>query len=370
MVTPFAVLPPVHGGAVRTVRLASALAGHYDVVLLSDEPELHGERADAYPPVFSAVHLVGGRPPEPAGHESDRIARIRSHSHTALKRELERIVAIHRPVAVIVGHVELAGLIETDLVPRPRMLLDLHDVLMRPDEPGQAQADRFESALMRRFDDLLVCSREDQALLDAPSHLVINGYDVPADRAYVPSRGKRSILFVGPFRTAINYRGIREFVERAYPQIEAAVPGVTLTIVGGTGAQSIASSAPCFSRPSIRVVERVDIMRDALDACAITINPQSELRGSSLKVIESVAAGRVCVSTQAGARGWRDVNLSALITLRSVDDFVAPIVRLLLDEDCRTGLELPDPVQLAACSWNAAGAALTQYLDAVVQARQ
>ncbi len=366
VVSPFVVLPPAHGGAVRTQRLAAALADDYEVILLSDELALYGEPAEAHPGPYASVHLVAGRPAEPAGHESDRIARIRSHSHRVIKSELARLVALYRPVAVLVEHMELAGLIDIEPAHRPAFILDLHDVLLRPGEPAQAKADRFESALMRRFDGLIVCSREDQALIEGTSRLIPNGFDFNATRPYVPSRDNRTILFVGPFRAPNNVQGIRDFLEYVYPRVEAAVPGVKVTILGGHGAREIAQRERCFARESIEIVEYVEDTRDLLDACAVSINPQSELRGSSLKIIESLAAGRACVSTRVGARGWLEQGFQGLVVVERVADFVTPLVRLLLDEDHRLALEAPERGKLAAYSWDAAGIALKTYVGEVV----
>ena len=62
VVSPFVVLPPRHGGAVRTHRLAVELARDFEVVLLSDELDLYGEPHAVEHAPFAAVHLVRGRP--------------------------------------------------------------------------------------------------------------------------------------------------------------------------------------------------------------------------------------------------------------------------------------------------------------------
>ena len=364
IVSPFAVLPAVHGGAVRIERLAAELARDFDVVLLSDEADLYGNTGGG---PFASLHPVGGRPPEPAGQERSRVARICSHSHRALGDELRRIVELYRPAAVLVEHIELAGLIDAVPQPRPPFILTLQDVLLEPGDPEGAEADRFEGALMDRFDGLVVCSAEDQALLGARAcRLVPNGVDAGPAHAYTPSASQRTILFVGPFRAQNNWDGIHAFLERAYPAVEAAVPGVALTVLGGPGARARAAGEPCFHRASVTVLDTVEDVRPLLDACAVTINPQPELRGSSLKVIESIAAGRTCVSTRAGARGWLDPPPPGLVAVERVEDFVPPLVRLLGDERYRLAREEPEPEWLAACAWEPAGRTLRDYVREVI----
>ncbi len=369
LVSPFVVLPPAHGGAVRTQRLAAELRKDFDVILLSDERDLYVETSAAWFSQFSSVHLVRQTRVEPDG-TIGRIARIRSHSHQALKDELTGIVETNQPAAVLIEHMELGALVEITPAQRPPFILSLQDVLICPDDPSQRAADQFELSLVDRFDGIVVCSAEDQALLGSrKSRLVANGVDLALARGYVSSRGKRGILFMGPFRAPNNWDGIREFLEHVYPEVEAAVPGVTITVLGGSEAQRMAAAYACFARPSIQILEYVESVRSMLDACALTINPQSELRGSSLKVIESLAAGRVCVSTRIGARGRLEPGFRGLALVDRVQDFAAPLIRLLNDDDYRVALEAPETQNLATCSWQAAGRVLRAYVREIV-ARQ
>lgn len=370
MVSPFIVLPPVHGGAIRTHRLAVELAKHFDVILVSDEQVLYGTLNEQDCAPFSAIRLVGGRPAEPIGQEASRIARIQSHSHRRLKNELSRVVDLYQPVAVVVEHMELGGLIDImPAVDRPKFILDLHDVLLSPGDPLQADADSFESALMKRFDGVLVSSAEDQLLIeDCASRIIPNGCNIDFTRDYTPSRGNRSILISGPFRAPINWHGILDFTERIYPSIEAAVKGVSLTILGGKGALQMAASHPCFAKSSITILEYVEDVFPLLESCALTINPQAELRGSSIKVIESLSAGRVCVSTRTGARGWLDSNFKGLVVVDREEDFAAQLIGLLTNEDQRIAKEVPENAKLKAYSWEAAGEELRAYLCGIVDA--
>lgn len=352
VVSPFALLPPRHGGALRTQRLATAMAADAPVILLSDEASLY---ANADPPdyaPFAAVHLVDGRPQLPQAQQRDRIARMANHAHDGLRVALVQLIRRHRPRAVVLEHMELVQLVDLELSPRPPFILNLHDVLLQPDDPEQTAADRCERALMDRFDALLVSSTEDQALLGSRrSVLVPNGCDADLAVDYSPSSG-RNILFVGPFRAPINWHGICDFVDHVYPELEARVADVSLTIVGGPGAIERCADQPGFARLSIRVLETVDSMRALLSQATLTINPQAQLRGSSLKVLESLAAGRVCVSTEAGARGHRELGLSGLKICATLADFADALTDLLLDDARRIALERPDSTILAGCDWS------------------
>ena len=171
---------------------------------------------------------------------------------------------------------------------------------------------------------------------------------------------------MGPFRAAINWQGIRDFVQKVYPGILAAVPDVSLTILGGKGAVKMAATCGGFTHPSIRILEYVNDVTPLLQQCALTINPQAELRGSSVKVIESLAAGRVCVSTREGARGRLEPEFLSLITTEKLTDFAEPIIKLLRDEEARLALEVPDRKKLKSSSWESSGNEIRSYVKNII----
>lgn len=370
IVTPFAIYPARHGGAVRTMQLARSLAAAYDVILLSDERELYPDCAELLDTHFASVHLVSGRPELPSALGTDRIARMGNHAHRKLCSELRRLIETRRPAAVIVEHMELGALVEVPSMHQPVWLLDLQDVLLQPDDPRERAADLHELACMRRYDGRIVSSAEDQVLLEGlSSSLVANGIDIGMSDDYTPSVGKRAILFAGPFRAPINFEGIVDFLQRVYPRLLSVVDGVSLTIVGGIGARARVAQLECFAHPSIQVLDQVDDMPDLIRAHAVTINPQESLRGSSLKVIESLAAGRVCVSTRAGARGHLDAGFDALLVADDEVEFAGVLADVLLDETRRLQIERPQHDRLKCYDWVTQGGRFRDYLGQCIAIR-
>ena len=342
VVTPFCILPPRHGGAWRTWRLCEALSARWRIVLLSDEPGAHDATSWVSAQPFESVHLVGGRP----DGAQERIARIRDHSHARLQAELDRLVAVLRPDVVQIEHVELAGLEVPAGVPS---LMVAHDVLITGDA---AEADRFERERLATFGARVVCSAEDARLLaPLPTHIVPNGAVIGAPGA--PSAGRHSLLFAGPFRYRPNLDGLRTFVARVYPALRARFPDLRLVVLGGAGAPALAASDPLLTSPGIEVHDNVDDVRPWLAACALGINPLAGTRGSSVKLIETLAAGRVCVTTRDGARGFLDAGLDALIAVDGIEAMDEPIARLLADEPARLALEATDRERLRDFSWTA-----------------
>jgi hypothetical protein len=248
------------------------------------------------------------------------------------------------PDLVQFEHIELSGL---KAPPGPPSLLVAHDVLF---SGKNIEADQDELKRLDAFDAVVVCCEEDARLV--PSRyvdIVRNGavFDVPCK----PSRGRRTLLFAGPFRYQPNLEGIRRFLAHVFPRLRDCLPDLELAVLGGNDAIAIASADPLFRQAGVRVANSVGNVSTWLEQCALTINPLTRTRGSSVKLIESVAAGRVCVSTSDGARGFRDATLSQLIVVNSVENMFEPILELIRDEPLRLGLETIRRLELEPYSW-------------------
>jgi len=309
---------------------------------------LYGAASEPYFTGLEAVHVVAGRKESGTG-EPQRVARMRSHSHELLGHELNRLMRVHRPDLVQVEHVELALLARWKRGQTP-WILTLHDVLLSGG-PTPSAADCFERYWIGKFDHLIACCEEDASLLHALRVSVVgNGAALESD-GYTPSTGLSDLLFLGPFRYAPNWQGIEEFLSQAYPALQAHLPRVRLHILGGVDARTRANTCDRFRQPGVHVYDHVDDVAPWLRACALTINPIRHNRGSCLKVIQSLAAGRVCVSTREGARGFLGSELRGLIAVETVSEFTEAIERLLIDEETRLKLEAPEPSKLEPYRW-------------------
>jgi len=226
----------------------------------------------------------------------------------------------------------------------------LHDAYGATDFASTAAGHRFENGVLSRYDAITVCSEEDRALVAHRRVVCVpNGSSVPLG-GYRPSESNR-LMFMGPFRYAPNIDGVRRFLREAYPAIRAAVPDVALRVLGGDDAARHVDGDAAFAQPGVEVVGHRDDVSTLLEASALTINPLADSRGSSIKVIESLTAGRACVSTAAGARGFHDAQLAGLVVAEDVASMVDPIVRLLRDVPLRHRVEAPETARLARYQW-------------------
>jgi glycosyltransferase involved in cell wall biosynthesis len=291
-----------------------------------------------------------------------RIDRILTHSHSVLAAQLRALILMYDPDIVQIEYVELAKFVEMR-DSRP-WILTLHDVLLEEAGASARKDDEFELQYINRFDAVIVCSAEDRALLRRDNvHMVHNGANVTT--RYTPSPADAPILFLGPFRYPPNLAGIIEFLNEVYPSVRAKVPAARLCILGGVDARVIAARSACFEQPGITVFDFIEDVHPYLQSCSITINPDKSVRGSSLKVIESLAAGRVCVSTPDGARGLMGTNMPSLVIVNE-NEFVDRIVRMLTDVEYRHRLEVPTEA-LHRYSWQQASQEQARIYTSLLQ---
>lgn len=350
-VAPFAVFPPRHGGARRVAELLRGAMAAHDVFLVSDEATLYDARSFASFDGLAGVHLVARDDRDASAADHDLAARMRQHCHPALVGAVAAARARFAPDIVQIEHAELAPLVRERGRPQARWVLDLHDAYGAGDFATDADAHAYARDVAA-FDAIAVCSPEDAALVAHPRCTVIGNGAQLAGTRYRPSVGHR-VLFVGPFRYAPNRDGIRVFIADAWPRVRAAVPDATLTVLGGDEHIGWTRDDPLFARAGVEVLGHRDDVPALLAASTLTLNPLVNIRGSAVKLVESLAAGRICVSTAEGARGM-PLQTPALVVVADVAAMAAPIVELMRDEARRHRLEAPDRAALAPFGWEAA----------------
>jgi GT2 family glycosyltransferase len=353
LVSPFALFPPAHGGARRIAELVLRLSAEVDFFLLSDEASLYGEASEPWLAHFQGAQLLEGRGDVPGEAPLLLAARLQRHAWPGLRTALETTLAQFRPHIVQVEFMELAQL-ASDRDTRARWLLALHDVYLSG-RAEDAADDAFQRTAIARFDRVIACSAEDAALLAPQNATLIGNGAVDRRAGYTPSPDGL-LLFMGPFRYAQNLHGILAFLDSAWPLLRAEFPQLRLRILGGTEAAAVAQADARLRQDGIELISAFVDPAPHLAGCSLSINPQQDIRGSSIKLIESLLAGRVCASTADGARGFAGQGLQGLITTGSIADLAAVIAPLLRDAALRRRVECADARILDNYTWDAMAA--------------
>ena len=129
------------------------------------------------------------------------------------------------------------------------------------------------------------------------------------------------------------------------------MPQASVVVLGGDEAPRYLNGDRLFAQPGVQLLGHRDDVPELLQQSALTINPLRGIRGSAIKLVESLLAGRACVSTAEGARGFAGCALPGLVVVPKVEDMAAPIVALLRNEADRHRVEAPDASELTPFEW-------------------
>ena len=122
-------------------------------------------------------------------------------------------------------------------------------------------------------------------------------------------------------------------------------------MLGGDESAAVVAGDSTLRQGGVTVLGHREDVESLLRGAALSINPLTGIRGSAVKLIESLSAGRICVSTEDGARGFAGERFCALVTVGDVGAMAEPIVDLLSDVRRRRALEAADLGRLAVHQW-------------------
>jgi glycosyltransferase involved in cell wall biosynthesis len=343
VITPYPVLPLTHGGRVRTYRLATGLAragASVDVLcpwrlglpagrFRRDGVDFYPHRfvSNIFPPLLRDRHVPSlvALSWQPFGLGARRrLARSRGYdivqfefcAHSAW---MERV----RPSSRCVYS---AHNVELDYLRESPWRSPLREAML-------ARLEELERRAVASADLVLTCTESDASRLAelygrTPETVVIpNGAGdelLQLDRNALRARaraelgladGERCLLFVGgPARH--NREALAYLERRLVPELG---DGVRLIVAGKCGEPS---KGPLSTTKVLRL-GYVDDLRPLLAAADVGVNPVTSGSGSSIKLVEYLAAGLPVVTTPIGMRGFD--ALGGLLLVAELDGFAAAV---------------------------------------------
>jgi hypothetical protein len=297
--------PAVHGGRVRTARLAEALAHHF-AVCVGGPPE------GTPPPGVDFEPLPAQAPPA-------RTAAVLSpapflgHSLMGPARAgaVARLVAARRPLAVVFAHGYLAATAGDPGVPT---VVDFADVERRRQASlarrGSvrsrsaaavecAKALGWERRLARRVDLAVATSAADAALLRSWGAAVVVAPHGADPVTHTPSPPGGPVTFVAGMGYAPNTDAARLLVHEVWPALERAAPAIRLRLVGRAAGQVLGWVG---RRGAIEVVADPPAVGAYYREASVVCVPVGTGGGSQVKVAHALAHCRVVVASPFSAR--------------------------------------------------------------------
>ncbi len=216
---------------------------------------------------------------------------------------------------------------------------------------------RYETAALKRLDLIQTCSRANLEYLlsfvPALKGRVEVGTRAGVDTArYAYRRDGRepaTMLFVGSFRHLPNHAALRWFTTDVLPLIRQRLPEARLVVVGS-------DPPPAHAFPSLEHVElrgRVDDIREPLSRYAVFVCPVLSGSGVRVKLLEAFASGIPVVSTRLGAEGLTSRDGELCLLADNAAGFAERVLALLGDPALASELAARARAEVEA-NWNLA----------------
>lgn len=138
-----------------------------------------------------------------------------------------------------------------------------------------------------------------------------------------------------------NYKGVDSFLRDVWPSVKTAFPHLEYWIVGRGAPEELA--AEWSGMAGVKVLGYVEDLVPIYEDCLASVVPVDSGGGTCIKTLESLAYGRICFSTQFGARGFCksdiEMNKLGLFIYKTADDFLHHLNMIIPDEILRMNFE-------------------------------
>ncbi len=351
---PYAIEPPIHGGAVLMKLTLEELCKFADVHLVG-MVDTH-EQLQAQQCLFhscASVNLHVRRQEKARNRASLKPHAIRVFKDRDFEWALHRIVFEQKIDVIQLEYTQFAQYgAQYRHIPVFLFEHDIYFQSIRRQLKGRLawplrvkywyeflRALRYELAALPTMTRIQVCSAENaEALLRFSSKLkgkidsdLRAGVQINRFPFRPEPREPNTMLFVGSFRHHPNVEGLEWFVAEVLPRVRAANPDAALFVVGTDAPPSMLASLNRHT--GVRFTGYVEDIREPLGRFATFVCPILSGSGIRVKLLEAFAAGIPVISTSLGAEGL--VRRSGLLCeiADTPEDFAAAVLRLLASHE-------------------------------------
>ncbi|MGH8626485.1 MAG: glycosyltransferase [Gammaproteobacteria bacterium] len=198
------------------------------------------------------------------------------------------------------------------------------------------QLARYEVRMCPKFDLHITCSRLDseRLLAQIPGLEVCeipNGVDVAYFRPDGHEPSPRSVAFAGNLSWYPNVSAMLFFAEQVWPLLHAAVPDVTMHVMGANPLPKLTGFAK--ANPNFRVHGFVPDVRPYLNDASVYVCPIIDGGGTKLKVLDALAMGKALVAHPVACEGIDVINGETVLFAHTPEEFVQQISGLFADRE-------------------------------------
>lgn len=380
--------PPFRGDKLKIFNLAKQLSPKHELHLLTFlQDEQDRSYLSALEPFFKKIHLV----PLSKSHSlwevvKDVFSRLPLQVSYFHAKEMERLVAkLHQEEhydAVHIQHLRMA--------PYWAPYTDIPRILDLPDAYSLYWLRRKKAAkglkkwlnlieyqrilgyekVLRQFDKVLVCSKEDLKYLEDTHQLknlalLPNGVDTTLFSSQTHDYTHRQIiLFTGNMDYAPNVDGVVYFAEQLLPEIRKTHPQVRFIIAG----QRPVARVRRLANKHIEVTGFVKDLKVLYEQAAIVIAPLRFGAGTQNKVLEAMAMGVPVVTGKVGFAGLNTSSGNGILLAENKEEFIKACNQLLANQSLREqiGRKAKAIIQ-SQFSWESVSAQLEHYFESIVK---
>ena len=337
--TPYLPAPPTSGGRIRTHHLVDAVCRHAEVALYAVAAPRELETAGVAESLdrFTFRYV---RRPWPTGWPGSRLPRrvwrgvpfgaARAFAREHRRRPFDAIWVEHAHAARVALSTSLPIVVDEHNIESAYLRFKREAAGLRANHAEVDAMARWERGLWRRAAEVVCVTIADADVVGTvrgrSAPVVANGVDLSRIDFRLPSsRGGGAVLFVGLMDHPPNEIAASFLAREVMPQVWAVRPEVRLVLCGANPSPQVRA----LSDARIEVTGTVASVRPFLEAAAAFALPLFHGAGSSLKVLEALAAGIPLVSTPLGVRGFPLANGVHYAAATTADEFAARIIDVL-----------------------------------------
>jgi GT2 family glycosyltransferase len=348
-VSPYSIIPPIHGGGVfmyQTLRELAKLCEVHAIVML-DYPHEAEPNRQGLPEFCASVELIVRSVPDKIRMASIAPHAIGEFDIAEVKWLIQRQIYEKRIDVVQLEYTPLAQYLE----PYTRVvnILFEHDIYFQSIARGlrfmkddldrwkarfeYLRAIHFELETLPLCDRIQVCTRENRQYIESflPSlkgriqdglRAGVNVRDYPFPGG---PRKPMTMLFLGSFRHVPNQIALDWFAAEVLPGILASCPQARLLVAGSDPPER--HSYP----PAVEMLGFVENIQPLFSECALFVCPIRSGSGVRVKLLEAFSSGIPVVSTFVGAEGFAQTNGEVCYLADDPAEFAARAIELLND---------------------------------------